>query len=369
MVTKALIDNWTLQNAGELLHWKCRGQTADELDVIASAEKPKYQEVSQDVVALACLCQLLQHLVLNDELIVDAAFISSWTDLPSTAALYSKKLIVGREYGSSEALWVPRREMLASQLSRCAPGIQTGHEENKKEFDQHGRPADAMLSQVLWGAAGMLARAEMSRLSYTPHPLRERLLVHSRFLGGPPNARGILTKFIDGEQFKLYERTGTDGIFGTLRLPPIVVEVITESATLGQLFSTAIALRNRYAELRGWLGELQHALDGEEMREVLARRKNLQSVSANIDRLVGQSDSKGVASVQLGIDFQPKVTANVGYAATALRNSFGVQSQMCRLILASPGRAAFRKLLRLLGEGHTERGIAVERDFYEFQRR
>lgn len=369
MATKALIDNWTLQNAGELLHWQCRGEASHELDVIASTKEPRYQEVSQDVVSLACLCQLLQHLVLSDELIVDAAFISSWTDLPSMATLHSKKLVVSREYRDSEALWVPRREMLAGQLSRCAPGIQIGHEENKKQFDQHGRPADAMLSQVLWGTAGMLARAEISRLPYTPHPLRERLLVHSRFLGGPTNAREMLTTFIDGEQIKLYERTGADGVFGTLRLPPIVVEVITEVATLGQLVSTAIALRNRYAELRGWLGELQHALDGEEVREILARRKTLQSVSANIDRLVGLNDSKGVASVQLGIDCQPKVTANLGYAATALRNSFGVRSQICRLILASPGRAAFRKMLRLLGEEHTERGIAIEREFYEFQRR
>lgn len=369
MVAKALIDNWTLQNAGELLHSQCRGEPAHELDVEASAEEPKYQEVSQDVVALACLCQLLQQLVLTDELIVDAAFISSWTDLPPTAALHSRKLIVGREYSSSEALWVPRREILASQLSRCAPGIQTGHEKNKEQFEQQGQSADAMLSQVLWGTAGMLARAEISRLPYTPHPLRERLLVNSRFLGGPSNARGMLTKFIDGEQLKLFERTGTDGIFGTVRLPPIVVEVITKSATLGELISTAIALKSRYAELRGWLGELQQALDGEDLREVLARRKTLQSVSANIDRLAGQTDGKGLASVQLGVDFQPKVTVNSRSVATALRNSFGVQSQICRLVLAPPGRAAFRKLLRLLGEDNTERGIVIERAFYEFQNR
>jgi hypothetical protein len=369
MVAKALIDNWTLQNAGELLHWQCRGETAHELDVAASAKEPIYQDVSQDVVALACLCQLLQHLVLTDELLVDAAFISSWTDLPSMATLYSKKLVVGREYGSSEALWVPRREMLATRLSRCAPGIQSGHEENKKEFDLHRRSADAMLSQVLWGTAGMLARAEISRLPYTPHPLRERLLVHSQFLSGPSNAREMFTKFVDGEQLKLYERTGTDGIFGTLRLPAIVVEVIAESATLGQLISIAISLRSRYAELRGWLGELQHALDGEDVREVLARRKTLQSVSDNVDRLVGQGDPKGVASVQLGVDFQPKVTVNLRSAATAARNSIGVQSQISRLILAPPGRSALRRLLRLLGEDNTERGIVIERSFYEFQSR
>lgn len=369
MVVKALIDNWTLQNAGELLHWRCRDETAHELDVVASAQEPRYQDVSQDVVALACLCQLLQHLVLTDELVVDAVFISSWTDLPSMATLSSRKLVVGREHGSAEALWVPRREVLANQLSRCAPGIQNGHEENKREFDRHQRSTDAMLSQVLWGAAGMLARAELSRLPYTPHPLRERLLIHSRFFAGPSNARELLTKFIDGEQIRLYERTGTDGIFGTLKLPAIVVEVIDESATLGQLLATAIALRSRYAELRGWLGELQHALDGEDMREVLARRKTLQSVSANVDRLVGQADPKGIASVQLGLDFQPKVTVNLRSAVAAVRNSTGVQSHIWRLVLAPPGRAAFQKLLRLLGEDHTERAVTIEKAFYEFQSR
>jgi hypothetical protein len=369
MVAKALIDNWTLQNAGELLHWRCRGETGHELDVVASAQEPKYQDVSQDVVALACLCQLLQHLVLTDEIIVDSAFVSSWAELQPLTTLYSKGIVVGREYGSSEALWVPRREMLANQLSRCAPGVQNKHEENKKEFELHRRAVDAMLSQVLWGTAGMLARAELSRLPYTPHPLRERLLMHSQFLGGSSNARGMLAKFVEGEQFKLYGRTGTEGIFGTLKLPAIVVEIIDESATLGQLVSTAIALRSRYAELRGWLGELQHALDAESVREVIARRKTLQSVSANVDRLVGQADPKGVASVQLGVDFQPKVSLNLHSAVTAVRNSIGVQSHICRLILAPPGRNAFQKLLRLLGEDHTERAIAIERGFHDFQSR
>lgn len=369
MIVKALIDNWTLQNAGELIHGQCKGETTHELDVAASAEEPRYQEVSQDVVALACLCQLLQHLVLTDELIVDADFISSWTDLPAIASLYSKRVILGREFGGSQALWVPRRELLADCLSQCALGIQSKHEENKRKYDEYRRTADVMLSQVLWGAAGMLARAELSRLPYTPHPLRERLLVHSRFVGGPSNARQMFTKFVDGEQMKLYERTGIDGVFGTLRLPPVVVEVINESATLGQLISTAVELRDRYAELRGWLAALQHALDGEDMKEILARQKTLQNVSANIDRLIGQTDSKGIASIQMGVDFKPKITMNVRSAAIAVRNRFGVQSQISRLILAPPGRNAFRRLLRFLGDEHTERGIVIERGFYAFQSR
>lgn len=110
MSAKSLVDNWTLQNAGELLHGQRWGESAHELDVSASTEAPHYQEISQDVIALTCLCQTIQHIVLSDELVVDAAFSSSWMDLSSVASLHAKGLLQGREFADFSTDWLPRRE-------------------------------------------------------------------------------------------------------------------------------------------------------------------------------------------------------------------------------------------------------------------
>lgn len=51
----------------------------------------------------------------------------------------------------------------------------------------------------------------------------------------------------------------------------------------------------------------------------------------------------------------------------ALQNRFGVRAQINRLVLMPPGRRSFKKLLKLLGEENSPRGIALEKDFLQRQ--
>lgn len=69
MSGKVLVDNWTLQNAGEFLHGQHRGAITRELSVTDSSDGVHYRDVSQDTVALSCICQLIQHIVLNEILV------------------------------------------------------------------------------------------------------------------------------------------------------------------------------------------------------------------------------------------------------------------------------------------------------------
>jgi len=368
MSGKVLVDNWTLQNAGEFLHDQHRGAVAQEISFTDSSDGVHYRDVSQDTVALSCICQLIQHIVLDEVLVVEAALAESWSDLPWIAQLARKGLIEARAFNEQADHWVRQREAIADELSACSPTIRQRHEQNKQDYAASGRSGDPMLSQVLWGGAGMLARAQFARVPHAPPPRRERLLLRSRLGAAVGGAQEALVRFIDTQQVKLYASTGLDGVFGTLRLPSIVVQVIQNASTASQLIPVAIQLRDQYGDLRGWLAEFQRALDAEDVTEVLARKKVLQSVSGNIDRLAGQHRD-GVTSIQLGVDFQPKASLNIRALMDSAINRFGVHAQINRLVLTSPGRRAFEKLLRMLGVGSLERTSLIARDFYEFQAR
>lgn len=91
--------------------------------------------------------------------------------------------------------WIERREAVVEELCSC-PGIRRKHEENRLRFEAHEEPADQFLSQLVWGGAGMLARADYFGLIYVPHPAREGLLTSARFLRGPAPAQEQVQSFV-----------------------------------------------------------------------------------------------------------------------------------------------------------------------------
>jgi hypothetical protein len=362
---KLLVDNWTLQNAGELLHGQRRGEMAQELAITESAEVVRYHEVPRDVVALACLCQVLEDVIFANHIVVDAAFTDRWSDLPALARLTEANLVEARAFHEFQDRWVAEREAIVADLAAGTPAIRQQHEQNLREYAAHGRSPDPMLAQVLAGTAGMLARAQMCGLPYIPHPLRERLLLKTQFPSPIGGARRALVRFIDSQQVKLYRSIDDEGIFGSLRLPPVVVQVIEEASTLSEVIPVALELRQSYAELRDWLAEFQRALDFEDVREVLARKKILLSVSDYLDHFSSRQ-SAGVTSVQISTDLQPKATLDARGLVNRAINRFGVRAQINRLVLIGPGRRAFHKFLHLLGESRSNREGSLERSFYAF---
>ena len=355
-----LLDNWTLQNAGEILHRGLGGDTMNELLFSHDGTDFHYSEKSADVVRLEALCQVLHHAVFADDLCVDADFADAWQEFTALQVFQDERLLVKKPFKAVSKEWIERREAMVEELCFC-PGVRRAHDENRHRFETQQEPADQFLSQLLWGGAGMLARADYFRLIYVPHPARERLFSNARFLRAPTSAQEQIQSFIQTKRLKIYQHVDGSGFFARFQLPPVVVQIIEEASDLKDLPRIALQLRGEYAALRAWLGAFQAALDAEDVAGILSKKKVLESVARNIDSKISLTPV-GDTTVQFGFSWL-KVTAKGGSPLNSLRNCFGVRSQLDRLALAPPGRKSLKKFLKFLGEENSPRGLALERDF------
>jgi hypothetical protein len=276
--------------------------------------------------------------------------------------LSEQKYVVARNFRKCGEGWLPIREAIEDQLC-FAPALQSRHLANKEAY-LHGHPQpDPMLGQLLWGGAGMLARAHHTRLAYSGHPLREKLLADAKFLPGPASAQERVSAFVDEQRLQLCARLDASGYFAKLRLPAVLVEVVEESRSAGDLISTAVQLRDRYAKLRAWIGEFQRAIDTEDVAEIESRGQMLAGIARgmNVSCTPGRS---GDVTVQVGISAL-KLSAKLDNVADRVRNRFGVRAQIVQMVRTVPGRRALEKLATLLGGGRTRYAVDLEHALLE----
>ncbi|HKP04192.1 MAG TPA: hypothetical protein VJU77_12635 [Chthoniobacterales bacterium] len=360
MPTSVLVDNWSLQEAGELLAEGLRGDKAHHLWFSDDGESFGYQEVSADVVRLKALCQLITNIVLVDQLLVDADFVGAWREFESIRRIEDSQVLVPKPLRKAIDDWAEKREAMAEELC-VSDSVRQRHNENKQSHEKTGRPIHNFLSQVLWGGAGGLARADFLRVPYVPHPTRAHLFARAQFLEGPVNTNAKLMGFIQGERVKIYRRVDETGFFSSFLLPPVAAEVLAESTDVNDIITRAIALREDYRELRGWMSELRKAFVAEDAAEILSKEKLFQSVSRNVDALIS-SNPVGDTTMQIGFSFL-KITGKIGAPINSIKNRFGVRAQLNKLILMPAGRTALKRLIKHFGEGHSKLGRALERDF------
>lgn len=216
---------------------------------------------------------------------------------------------------------------------------------------------DDRVSQLLWGGAGMLARADYFNLPYIPHPSRARLFSRAGIIFAPPTASAKLTEFVSGERAKIYKRLGGGGVVAEIHLPPVVIQIVESSRDVADLVPTALQLRDDYKKLRLWLTKLQKAFAEENTKEILAYHKELESVARHIDSF-GALTPQGDTTVQFGVSWL-KVGFKGGSPLNAIRNMFGMRAELNRLILAPAGYNSIKKFTKMLGEQHTKRGRAL----------
>jgi hypothetical protein len=352
MPTRLLADNWTFQNAGEFLCAGLDGDTANELVIPDTEDAFRYQEVSADGMRFEALCQILTNLVLSDELWVDGKYAETWEEFTPLVQAKNAGVVVPKAFTEMQGHWIKAREAMGDQL--CVnKALLKMHRKNKRQWAKDGTTADPVLSQLIWGGAGMLARADYFDLPYAPHPMRAKMVQRARFMKGP-DAGVRLAEFLTSERLKIYRQIGKAGFVGSIQLPPVVVEVIEASSNLSDLVTTALQLRNHYKNVRKWLGQLQRDLNKEDIKEVLAHEKRLQGISRHLDSFSAVTPP-GDTTVQFGISWL-KVGFKGGSPVNAVQNLFGVRAEVNRLVLAPAGHNALKKLLRMLGEQHTKRG-------------
>lgn len=349
---RLLADNWTFQNAGEFLCQGLEGDTANELVIPDQEDAFHYQEVSEDVLRFDALCQTLTNLVLSDELWVDGKYVETWEKFTPLAQAKTAGVVMPKAFTEMEGHWIKAREAMGDQLCVNKALLKT-HRKNKRQWAKDGTTPDPVLSQLIWGGAGMLARADYFNLPYTPHPMRAKMVQRARFMKGP-DAGVRLAEFITSERLKIFRQIGKAGFVGSIQLPPVVVEVIEASRSLADLVATALQLRDHYKKVRQWLGQLQHDLNNEDIKQVLAHEKRLHGIARHLDSFSAVTPP-GDTTVQFGMSWL-KLTTKMGSPINSLKNRFGMRAEVNRLVLAPQGHNALKKLLRMLGEQHTKRG-------------
>lgn len=96
-----------------------RAELTTDLDFSADGRQFQYRPISQDLVAIDCLCQLLHHIVLADELQVDKDFAESWTEFGQLALLKAKRVARPMPFRYLQTQWEPRRESMKHLLCFC----------------------------------------------------------------------------------------------------------------------------------------------------------------------------------------------------------------------------------------------------------
>lgn len=207
MASRALIDNWTLQNAGELLCSGLTGDTAHDVQFSRDGESFNYREISADVLRIETLCQLLNTIVFADELFIDDKFTEAWSKFEPLRVLQDDRILIAKPFNEARDQWVERREAMAMELCVCRE-LREVHEKTRMSFARTGQSADEFASQLVWGGAGMLARADFLHVPYVPHSARQRLFSRAGFVNGLASAEGQLTKFVQSERLKIYGLMG-----------------------------------------------------------------------------------------------------------------------------------------------------------------
>ncbi|MCC5805371.1 MAG: hypothetical protein JJU00_03485 [Opitutales bacterium] len=362
MATRILADNWTFQNAGEFTCEGLKGDDARELVIPQNENSFHYQEVSYDLLRFDALCQVLNHLVLSDEVWVDEAFSDTWEEFEPLAKAKIARVVVPKPFKEFKGNWIRAREAMGDQL--CVnKAVRKAHRKNKRQWAKDKTTPDPMLSQLIWGGSGMLARADCFKLPYSPHPLREKIVKRATCLNGP-DAQVKLSEFISSERLKIFRQLGKAGFMGTVHLPPIAVEVIEASTDLSDLVRTALQLRDSYQKVRKWLGQLQRDLSNESIKEVLAHEKRLQEISRHLNSYSSVVSPQGETTMQIGVSWL-KLSTKGGPPVNSIKNRFGMRAEVNRLVLRPPGHGSIKKLLRMLGEQNTKLGMRFTAELSE----
>lgn len=360
MPSELLIDSWTLQCAGTLLNHGLTGGDASELVLSADRKRFKYARRSEDVVNARCLFQTLDSMVFAESVCVDQDSAGTWADVPDFHPLVKTGVIVARPFQPIRDQWLPARERFIEELCVC-PSMRKLHRQNVALFRKTQENVDRFFSQLIWGGAGMLARAHALGIPYLSHPLRDSWFRNVGRLFGPASAQQRLREFVGEQRVQVLKRTDQTGFLARLNLPSITVIAVQEATSLSQLTQIAQQLRAEYAPLRRWLGEFQRAMDASNTREILAKEKVLQSVARHIDATCS-AFPVGDTTLQIGTSWL-KATLKSGDPINSLQNQFGVRAMLNRLVLAPAGRDAVRKLVRLCGEKNSKTGVNFEREF------
>ena len=302
MAQGVVADNWSLQDISILFSEGMDDSRADE--IVLQKGSHVYNPISYASIQSEALFDFLTDLVLRDEVIIEQRFEDAWININSPI-LKAKKRGVVRSYpflNEPEKLEAPRERIIKHMCS--TPSLVEAHQENVSSWASRQQAKHTLLSQTMWGGAGMCARSFVYEKGYTPHPLRKRFFINSGFMLPAGDALHQLTSFLDDQRLRVSKKLyGQDKLYSLfVNLPAIPIRVIQEASDLTQLIDVALEMRSDFQTLRDWLKSFQNALSQDDINTIVHYRNELDSVSRHVCLKIGN----GTTNKPVTIEVDPK---------------------------------------------------------------
>ena len=331
-----IADNWTLQNVAELLN---NGISEADASVIRIAGgSHEYADVLEGGIQTESLFDLLTDIVLRDQIIVDAAYADTWMGQNECLGqLATNGLLRQLSFLSNEEMFADVRNLIVDRLC-VTDSLKADHSENVDSWTTRRESTNPYLAAVLWGGAGMVARSWVFDSPYRPHPLRRRLFEATKLFDGHVGALGRLEEVVDESRLRLAKRTSSavTAYSMNVMLPPIPIRIIENSTNPGDFVQVALQLRPEFKPLRDWLRTTEISLEKDDLGAIQKHYRVLSDVSANIDKILGNSTGAATFSIGLGV---LKLSAK-GDPVLSLKNRIGVRSVINNMILKESGQRA-----------------------------
>lgn len=362
MGQRLIADNWSLQSVVSLLE---QGLDQDDSTGIGPLVDPYTAPtvVPQAALDLEALFDFLTDLVLRDQILVDDQYVDTWMRNGGPLhELTARSLIKPHPFTKSEGLLEQPRKDLVRRLI-LNDHMAALQRENEEGYAQNKRSPHPFAGALIWGGAGMLARAWVNEAAYTPHPLRRRLLERAALsVPAPVDAAALLKGAVQRHRASLYKVDGwRESVFGAqLLLPAVPAAIMREAASLNDVFRVALQMRNDLGPLRGWLSDYQNALASEKFDDVAFHARRLAKISKAVDRALGVKSNDG-ATLSLGWGW---CKLNIKLDPSRVWTRFDrVHVQASSLVLAPSGTDGLRKLLGFFGHRHSALGLRIQQHF------
>lgn len=361
MSQSVLADNWSLQDVARLL---TKGLPIDEAEtLILTPEGHRTVSIPAAIPSVEGLFDLLTDIVLRDQILVDKDFTYAWDENGIYTNLLQGQILKPYGFLDYRDRFSDTRSVILSRLL-LTDSLREAQAKNEESYARTRQSHDPWLGQVVWGGAGMIARANAFNIPYSPHPVRRRFFELAGVALPANSATGHLTSFIEEQRATIRNvMRGQDKLHSLqITMDPIPLMVIAESGSLSDLIPTALQIRSSFTELRNWLGAYQVELDKDDFRSVKAQQRLLKSVGQYVTAAVGNSWTDratlktGLTAVDLSLKIKP---------LNQLLNRFGVRSTINRLIFQPNGSEQLKKLLKLMDHEKSKTGFSVMQHFLQ----
>ena len=356
-----IVDNWSLQDISNLLHFGMDDDVTHLIEPNVKKGTHEYKEISAAIIQTETLFDFLTDLILRDQLLVDDQHVDAWKKTGGPLDVADQAgLIRSYPFISNFKLDGPRNELVERLC--VTESLRSEHEINTEGWRLYRQTPNQYLSQTLWGGAGMLARSFVTEQAYTPHPVRRKFFQKSGVVLRSEDSLVRLKSKITEKRAAVYKAlNGSDEFYSLyVNMAPLPIQVIQESSSCAGLITTALQLRDEYQELRNWLGCYQAAINNDDLSEVAKYQGILHSISKYVDSKIGIVNSNaptfttGIGVLKMAIKGEP---------VNAIKNQFGVRSMVNKLILSKSGSADLKKYLGFFDQKKSALGLKVTEHF------